>query len=162
KKSRRLERRWTRSSKKEEELTHIEYKHFPLFAQRTDAGTIQDMLASHPDLHTNYMFYHILLRRMRNKRFDGLKGIVVDINTSDLSSYMKTSIKTLKKHLYYIENCFLYPYNNGCIEGVNNKIKVLNRVAYGYKNFYYFKNRIMLHFKLRLALKQKETHSKAA
>src|SRR5690625_5173301 len=53
-------------------------------------------------------------------------------------------------------------YNNGRIEGVNNKIKVLNRVAYGYKNFYNFKNRIMLHFKLRPVLKQKETHSKAA
>src|SRR5699024_1539412 len=62
----------------------------------------------------------------------------------------------------YIENSFLYPYNNGCIEGVNNKIKVLNRVAYGYKNFYYFNNRSIVHFKLRLALKQKEIYSKAA
>jgi len=75
---------------------------------------------------------------------------------------MKTSIKTLEKHLYYIENSFLYPYNNGCIEGVNNKIKVLNRVVYGYKNLYNFKNRIMLHFKLKPVLKQKATHSKAA
>src|SRR5690625_7512430 len=53
-------------------------------------------------------------------------------------------------------------YNNGRIEGVNNKIKDLNPVAYGYKNFYNFKNRITLHFKLRPVLKQKETHSKAA
>ena len=83
---------------------------------------------------------------------------------------MKTSIlkilrksKSLKeKHLYYIENSFLYPYHNGRIEGVNNKIKILNRIAYGYKDFYDFKNRIMLHFKLRPASKQKETHSKAA
>src|SRR5699024_10801569 len=120
------------------------------------------MLVYQSDLNTKYILYKKIIISMRNKSFDDLKGILLNIKTSDQSSYIKTSIKTLKKHLYYIENSFLYPYNNGCIEGVNNKIKVLNRVAYGYKNFYYFKNRIMLHFKLRLALKQKETHSKAA
>lgn len=62
---------------------------------------------------------------------------------------MKTSIKTLRKHLSYIENSFNDVYNNGRIEGINNKIKVLNRVAYGYRNFINFKNRIMLHFKLK-------------
>src|SRR5699024_8321458 len=162
KKYRRLKRYWKLLLKNEDELTHLEYKHFPLFGQRTDAGIIQEMLAYHPDLHTNYILYQKLLRSMRNKNFDDLKGILLNIKTSDLSSYMKTSIKTIKKQLYYIENSFLYQYNNRCIEGVNNKIKVLNRLAYGYKNFYYFKNRIMLHFKLRLDLKQKETHTTAA
>ncbi|QBP43084.1 transposase [Paenisporosarcina antarctica] len=47
-----------------------------------------------------------------------------------------------------MENCFIYPYNNGRIEGINNKINVLNRVAYGYRNFHNYKNRIILHFKL--------------
>nr|WP_272943014.1 transposase [Paenisporosarcina sp. TG-14] len=28
-----------------------------------------------------------------------------------------------------MENSFIYPYNNGRIEGINNIIKVLNRVA---------------------------------
>jgi len=162
KKYRRLKRYWKLLLKNEDELTHTEYKHYPLFGQRTDAGIIQEMLEYHPDLHTNYLLYQKLLRSMRNKGFNDLKDILLNTKTSNLSSYMKTSIKTLKKHLYYIENSFLYPYNNGCIEGVNNKIKVLNRVAYGYKNFYNFKNRIMLHFKLRPALKQKATHSKAA
>ena len=75
---------------------------------------------------------------------------------------MKTSIKTLKKHLLYIKNSLLYPYNNGRIEGINNKIKVLNRVAYGYRNFNNFKNRILLHFKLRAVINQKDiSHSVA-
>jgi len=62
---------------------------------------------------------------------------------------MKTSIKTLRKHLPYIENSFNDVYNNGRIEGINNKIKVLNRVADGYRNFINLKNRIMLYFKLK-------------
>ncbi|MGM8366424.1 transposase, partial [Virgibacillus sp. W0181] len=39
---------------------------------------------------------------------------------------------------------------------INNKIKVLNRVAYGYQNFNNFKNRIMLHFKLKAIVNQQK------
>ncbi|WP_081503791.1 transposase [Paenisporosarcina sp. TG-14] len=46
----------------------------------------------------------------------------------------------LRKHLLFIENSFIYLYNNGRIEGTNNKIKVLNRVAYGYRNFQNYKS----------------------
>ncbi len=61
-----------------------------------------------------------------------------------ISRYMKTSIKTLKKHLSYILNSFSYPYSNGRIEGINNKIKVLNHVAYGYRNFSNYNKRILI------------------
>ena len=78
---------------------------------------------------------------------------------------MRTSLKTLRKHLPFIENSFIYPYNNGRIEGINNKIKVLNRVAFGYRNHQNYKNRIILHFKLKPSYKQNEQkrlRSKAA
>jgi len=39
---------------------------------------------------------------------------------------------------------------------------VLNRVAYGYRNFSHYKKRIMIHCKLKPVLKQKSKHSKAA
>src|SRR5699024_7651725 len=84
------------------------------------------------------------------------------LNTVDQSlyfRYMKTSIKTLKKHLPYIKHSLIYPYNNGRIEGINNKIKVLNRVAYGYRNFHHFKNRIILHFKLKSIIQNKKSYS---
>nr|WP_226910330.1 transposase [Marinilactibacillus psychrotolerans] len=35
------------------------------------------------------------------------------------------------------------------MQGINNKIKVLNRVAYGYRNFIHYKNRIIPHFNLK-------------
>ena len=34
--------------------------------------------------------------------------------------------------------------SNGPIEGINNKIKVLKRVAYGFSNFSHFRDRILL------------------
>ncbi len=42
-----------------------------------------------------------------------------------------------------ILNSFDVPYTNGFIEGCNNKIKVLKRNAYGYRNFKRFRNRIL-------------------
>jgi len=43
----------------------------------------------------------------------------------------------------YILNAFDYPYSNGFTEGVNNKIKVLKRIAFGYRSFRNFRIRIL-------------------
>ncbi len=45
-----------------------------------------------------------------------------------------------------ILNSFQYGYTNGFTEGCNNKIKVLKRNAYGYRNFKRFRNRILFMF----------------
>ena len=55
------------------------------------------------------------------------------------------TVKPPKKNA---EMCSLYAklahrYTDGFTEGCNNKIKVLKRNAYGYKNFRRFKNRIL-------------------
>ena len=62
----------------------------------------------------------------------------------NVSDYMKTSIKTIKKYIKYVDNTLEYDYNNGILEGINNKIKVVKRIAFGYRCFYHFKNRILI------------------
>ncbi|WP_141763147.1 transposase, partial [Staphylococcus sp. HMSC65H10] len=48
-----------------------------------------------------------------------------------------------------IQNTLKHPArSNGPIEAMNNNIKVLKRVAYGYRNFYNFRNKILVKFKL--------------
>ncbi|MBQ4634664.1 MAG: transposase [Bacilli bacterium] len=61
-----------------------------------------------------------------------------------MSSYMKTSIKTLLQFLPFIKNTFLHNYHNGFIEGNNNFIKVIKRIAFGFRSFKRFKARIMI------------------
>lgn len=51
--------------------------------------------------------------------------------------------KTMLNWLTSILNSFSSHITNGFIEGCNNKIKVLKRNAYGYKNFKRFRNRIL-------------------
>src|SRR5699024_5348017 len=132
KKYRRLKRYWKLLLKSKKDLLHIEYKYYPMFGQRTEAGVVKDLLAFDEELKMNYTFYQNLLEIMQEKDYCTLQRTLLNIKSSTISSYFKTSVKTLKKHLPFIGNSFRYPYNNGRIEGINNKIKVLNRVSYGY------------------------------
>ncbi len=61
-----------------------------------------------------------------------------------VSDRMKTSIDTCYYYLDFIKNSFIYDYSNGPIEGVNNFIKVLKRIAFGYRNFTNFRTRIFI------------------
>ena len=49
-----------------------------------------------------------------------------------------------KKWNKEILNSFKTSYTNSSTEGKNNKIKVIKRIAYGYKNLDNFRNRIKL------------------
>lgn len=49
----------------------------------------------------------------------------------------------------YILNAFDCPYSNGFTEGCNNTIKVLKRVAYGYRSFSNFRRRILITFNVK-------------
>ncbi len=50
--------------------------------------------------------------------------------------------KTVENNIDYISNYFRYGRTSGTIEGVNNKIKVIKRMAYGYKDQQYFFRKI--------------------
>lgn len=59
--------------------------------------------------------------------------------------------KTMQNWLTGILDSFTTPLTNGFIEGCNNKIKVLKRNAYGYRDFNRFRNRILHMFSLKSA-----------
>ena len=78
----------------------------------------------------------------------------------NLPPVLKRVLKTLITYLPYIQNTCEYPTRtNGPIEGINNKIKVLKRNAYGFRNYYHFRNRIILITKI-FGAKQKELSNK--
>ena len=73
----------------------------------------------------------------------------MNIHPKLLSDGLNRVLQTFKKFLPYIQNTCQYPtLSNGSIEGINNKIKVLKRSAYGYSSFTHFRNRILLMSKL--------------
>lgn len=162
KKYRRIKRYWKLILKNRMDLTYTEYKYYRLFGQRTEAGIVDEMLNYDVKLKENYTIYQQLLFCIKTDDYSGLEKILQAKQSDFLSQYMKTSIKTLKKHLPYIKNTFKYPFNNGRIEGINNKIKILSRIVYGYRNFVNYKNRILLHFKCKPIIEnEKLRHSHA-
>ena len=52
--------------------------------------------------------------------------------------------KTYHNWAAEIHHSLEFSYSNGCIEGINNKIKTLKRLSFGMPNFIHFKARIML------------------
>lgn len=60
----------------------------------------------------------------------------------EIYNKIKTAISTAIKYLEKIKNTLNTNYNNGKIEGINNKIKVNKRVSYDYRSFDNFRLRI--------------------
>ena len=70
------------------------------------------------------------------------------------------SAGTISRWKEYILNSFIDErYSNGYTEGINNKIKVIKRIAFGYKNFELFRGRILYIFngKISGTVKRKMT-----
>ena len=67
---------------------------------------------------------------------------ILNAQNSGLPDFEKCA-DTMRNWCSGILNSFSVPYTNGFTEGCNNKIKVLKRNAYGYKNFNRFRNRIL-------------------
>lgn len=61
---------------------------------------------------------------------------------------LRTAIETFIRCKKSIQRAFETTLSNGPIEGINNKIKLIKRVSYGYRSFFSLRLRIMVCFKL--------------
>ena len=68
----------------------------------------------------------------------------IDIcNESGIEEFIEAA-RTIENWLPYIVNSFIDKrLSNGYTEGLNNKIKVTKRVGFGYKNFDFFRLRLL-------------------
>ena len=76
---------------------------------------------------------------------EGLEQLITDLKETNLAK-CDTLSSTLNSWFKEIVNIIEYGYNNGFVEGYNNKIKVIKRIGYGYRNYERF-NKLM---KIRL------------
>lgn len=64
-------------------------------------------------------------------------------NESNINEFIEAA-KTINNWLEYICNSFIDKrFSNGYTEGLNNKIKVIKRTAYGFRNFKFLRLRLM-------------------
>lgn len=97
---------------------------------------VKELLKLHPDLEEAYRLKNALHQWFNTSDSTNVKenlykwiGLVEKSRITEFDSV----IKTFKNWQTEILNAFVYPYNNGYIEGVNNTTKVIKRMSYGIK-----------------------------
>ncbi|MED1420673.1 transposase, partial [Bacillus smithii] len=99
-----------------------------------------------PDLKKAYIvketFYQWLKESDQTNAKRNLEHLYKVIERSGLEEYqyMKRTFKNWEKEIL---NSFLFPYTNGFIEGINNKIKVIKRMSYSIRNFKRLRNKVL-------------------
>lgn len=114
------------------------------YTQLTDVEVIQRLLAFNDDLKQAYRYYQDLILAINHRSKDELNHLLA-IKWTQLPQSLQKVQRTLRRHLKEIITSFKYgDYTNGPVEGTNNKIKVIKRTAYGFRNFFNFRARILL------------------
>ena len=107
---------------------------------------LNELMDQNKKLYEAYLLKEQILsifdRRQKNVALERLKSWKENVQKSDIEEFKKV-LKTLEHYLYGIENYFTHHVTNGASEGYNNKINIIKRRAYGFKDIEYFKLKIL-------------------
>jgi transposase len=114
------------------------------YAQLTDIEVIHRLLAFDDELKQAYQYYQDLILAVNHRSKSALNQLLAIKWTALPQAFQKVQ-RTLRTHRQEIIASFKYDhYTNGPVEGTNNKIKVIKRTAYGFRNFFHFRVRILI------------------
>lgn len=146
---RKLKKQWRLLLKNDWELNYEDY-----YGHRLYEGLVSEQMM------VNYLInlskplskaYHIankLRYSLKNRDFKRFKEQLLQSKMESYPQKMRTALNSLIKYLDSIENSFVFTLSNGPIEGINNKIKLIKRSGYGYRNFKNLRNRVLISFNL--------------
>lgn len=134
---------WKLILKNEKDLTECK-TYSKYFKQEISQKEIVTYLINTNDnLKATYETYQGIIDSIKNKDFPKFKNIITH-QPKDITEQMRKVLKLYKENIQYIENSFKYEINNGIIEGTNNLIKTMKRIAFGYRKYSHFVARIFL------------------
>jgi len=70
------------------------------------------------------------------------------VEEANIPAFLK-AIRILKNWQVEILNSFIFNYSNGFWEGINNKTKVMKRIAYGFRRFDHARAKVLLNIKYK-------------
>lgn len=134
---------WKLIVKNERDLSDVKKynKHFQKEVSQKEM--VDFMINTNDELKATYECYQGIINSIQNKDIKKFKAIIYHQNNK-ISNKMRRALKLYRENIKYIENSFKYDINNGIIEGTNNLIKCLKRIAFGYKRYDHFVARIFL------------------
>lgn len=144
KKYRRLKRYWKLLLKDSDTIRSDHSHYHRLFKREMYPQDIIDELLSY-DIRLKIAYDAVQYLHYYRKKKD-VKSFFQQISDLDkrLPLWFRKKFYSLRKHRQGIGKAFHLPYSNGVTEGINNKIKLIKRVSYGYRNFYNLRDRIYI------------------
>ena len=142
---RKLKKYWKTLLKNNKNIDYTSYKQFPLFNKKllTESDVLDHLLSIDTTLKESYEIYQELLYHYDKRDHKAFFATIENLPRT-LDEQFKKSICYLIKHKTSIKHSFLYPYSNGKMEGKNNLIKVIKRIAFGFRTFRTLKMRIFI------------------
>ena len=107
-------------------------------------------LADYPVLKAMYetkqkLIRYVLMKTMNEQRMEKKLPGFLDLLEQLRYSPLKALANTLTSWLQPIVAMWRFTRNNGITEGVHNKMEMLSRRAYGFRNFENYRIRVMTH-----------------
>lgn len=139
-----LKRYWKLLLKDYNELDSetVKYNRF-LKMHLTQTQLVEFLLGFDEQLEQAYQYIQELKKAYKEQNYKLFMKQVHECPKS-LPHEFRRKFKTFIKFKDGIKEAFRLPYSNGPVEGGNNLIKVMKRVAYGYRNFDHMKTRIKI------------------
>jgi len=141
---RKFKRYWKLILMDSSRLNSADYRFFFCFkGLKSQTGVVDFIVGLDAELKATYDYYQNILFSIEKKNDDLLASLLKSPPES-ISDKMNTARKSLLKFLPAVLECLKTSHTNGPLEGTINQIKVIKRIAFGYRCFYHFKNRILL------------------
>ena len=110
----------------------------------TEAEIVDRLLSYDHSLKRGYEVYQHFLSTIKRRDVPEFTALLEE-NYKELPEHYRPVFKTFKKYRTEIKRALRVPYSNGLMECLNNHIKVLKRMAYGFRNFQNYRERIFLY-----------------
>jgi len=142
-------REFSKASK--EERINMKHKRFLILYRNKNLNkeqkkNLNELMKQNKKLYEAYLLKEQVLsifdRKQKNIALERLKSWKENVRKAKIKEFSKL-LKTLKHYQYGIENYFTHHVTNGASEGYNNKINIIKRRAYGFKDLEYFKLKIL-------------------
>jgi len=139
-----MKRYWRLLLKSRMDLDGYNFKRYTCFKTYiTEVDVVYYILKDDEELYNTYQVYQEILYALQHKDYDLLVRILNNEH-NNISTYLVKSINTLKEFSPYIKNTLSSKFSNGVMERNNNTIKLLKRIAFGFRNFINFRIRILV------------------
>lgn len=144
-----LKYHWRLFLKDEKDLNRKSPRWYPhLKNWETQQAVVNLGLATNKTFETTYHTYQLAQSAIDERNPAIIETLIS--NYQPLGNAMDTVIETVKKRQLAVKNALKFSYSNGPIEGINRKIKQINRTGFGHRNRHNFITRIRIEFNIKV------------